>query len=132
MVGKPLVASGLVFVSTYLPQLRKQNTNGTFQDVDPCISEGQGFLYAFDYGCRTFAQGFKVFNDALAVALNGDASKAPSAQERLGDRLSLGSGVPSPPVLDSSGTQVVVQSGGKLTRIKVSAPPDETRGWKIR
>ncbi len=131
VVGKPLVASGLVFVSTYLPQLRKV-TGSTLEDVDPCVSEGQGFLYAFDYGCRTFPAGFKVFSDSLSVALGGSDSAATSGQERQGDRLSLGSGVPSPPVLDSSGTQVVVQSGGKLTRIGVKAPPDETKGWKIR
>lgn len=134
VVGKPLVASGLVFVSTYLPQLRKENAAGGFDDVDPCVSEGQGFLYVFDYSCKLLPEGFKVVDDSMAVALNYGGAEAgvPSTMDRPADRISLGSGVPSAPVIGGDGTQVVVQSGGKLTRVKVNAPPDETKGWKIR
>ncbi|MEW6141118.1 MAG: PilC/PilY family type IV pilus protein [Thermodesulfobacteriota bacterium] len=120
VVGKPLIAGGLVFLTTFVPP------------NDPCGYTGQGFLYAFDVNCVPILDPNAIFigggTAVGAVTSSGDTAAS-------GIRYSLGSGVPSKPVLDSRGENIIVQmSDGTLKRVKVDLPvnPISVKGWRVR
>lgn len=120
VVGKPLIAGGLVFLTTFVPP------------SDPCGYTGEGFLYFFDVNCDTLVDPSKVIpgSSGTAVGAVTGSGTAPG-----GVRVSLGSGVPSKPVLDSRGENVIIQmSDGTLKRIPVELPlkPIASKGWRAR
>lgn len=103
-VSKPLIAWGTVFITSYVPA------------YDPCTAMGTGYLYIFDYSCTPFPEGWTPLRDAAFVP---DEMRTPD-NSLVGLRLSLGSGPPSDPVLDSGGNYVFVQMGtAEIIRIGV-------------
>ncbi|MCA1959161.1 MAG: hypothetical protein LDL33_00085, partial [Desulfomonile sp.] len=104
LVSKPLIASETLFVTSYVPA------------YDPCTAMGTGYLYIFDYACRPFPKDWSPLNDTAFVP---DEMRT-SDNTLYGLRLSLGSGPPSDPVLDSAGHYVYVQMGtAEIVRIGV-------------
>ena len=59
VIGKPLIAGGLVFFTSFTPT----NTAST----DACQAGGTGYLYAFDYQCGAFPQGFLPIQDHTVI-----------------------------------------------------------------
>jgi type IV pilus assembly protein PilY1 len=109
VIGKPLIAGGVVFFTSFKPV-----TN------DPCNAGGEGYLYAFNYLCQPFAPGFNPIQDR---SLGVETFSGLTGQEGSisGARVTLGAGVPSQPVLDSSGKFVIVQtSNAELFRVSVA------------
>jgi type IV pilus assembly protein PilY1 len=120
VIGKPLIAGGVVFFTSFKPV-----TN------DPCNAGGEGYLYAFDYMCRPFPPGFNPIQDN---SLGVETFPGPTGQSDVisGARANLGAGVPSQPVLDSSGKFVIVQtSNAELFRVAVGLEErmQQIRGW---
>lgn len=122
VTNKGLIAGGLFFVTSYVP------------NADPCKYLGSGYLYILDYACQAFPEGFDPLNDprftAVYFLVPGDSSDPPA---KYGLRLSLGQGLPSNPVLDSSGEHVIIQmSTGEILRIgvKLLEDPVNLRGWR--
>jgi type IV pilus assembly protein PilY1 len=124
VIDRPLIAGGLVFFSTALPA-----------KGDPCdVSEGTGNLYVFGYACRPFPDGFVV------VRSDGTTTVTPiynSAGEKIGEQVSFPgkTGVPSRPILDSSGKNVLIQkSNSELVKIPVNLIVKTTQvtGWQER
>jgi type IV pilus assembly protein PilY1 len=123
VTNKGLIAGGLFFVTTYVP------------NADPCKYLGAGYLYILDYACQPFPKGFNPLNDPrftpvyFFVQGGGGSDPAP----KYGLRLGLGQGLPSNPVLDSSGEHVIIQmSTGEILRIGVNLleDPINLRGWR--
>jgi type IV pilus assembly protein PilY1 len=116
-----LIAGGLIFVSTYVPP------------ADPCVALGNGYLYIFPYQCGPFfEEQFNPVNDSTVswVFLSQGSGEN---EQHYGVRISLGRGMPSAPVLDSSGEHVIVQlSDADLLRIGVNLDfkKVQVRGWK--
>jgi type IV pilus assembly protein PilY1 len=121
VVGKPLIAGGLVFVTTYVPP------------SDPCGYTGEGYLYLFDVNCTPLVNPQKFIPGTAGTAVGAVTSSGGVAPG--GVRVDLGSGIPSKPVLDSRGENVIIQmSDGTLKRFKVDLPlkPIASRGWRAR
>jgi len=129
IIGKPVIAGGVVYVTTFVP-----TTN------DPCQSGGSGYLYAFDYQCRPI---FRVPPEGTRLI----AFRGGEPGFMYGARMSLGVGVPSQPVLDSTGKFIIVQtSQAEITRVELGPggpdggsgmpPPGEKmiqiKGWTER
>jgi type IV pilus assembly protein PilY1 len=125
VINKPLIAGGVVFFTTFKPMA---------QSEDPCKAGGVGYLYAFDYMCDSFAAGFNPIVDmgddmVTFVSSNRDADNP----QIYGARVQLGLGVPSQPVLDSSGKYLIVQrSTAEIDRkeVNLQTPPVELKGWR--
>lgn len=121
VIGKPLIAGGVIFVTTYVPP------------SDPCGYTGQAYLYVFGVDCVPLTEPGSIVPTGGGTAVgptNGGGGTAPA-----GVRVGLGSGVPSKPVLDSRGENVIIQmSDGTLKRIGVNLPqkPLRVRGWRAR
>jgi hypothetical protein len=112
-VGKPLIAGGYVWVTSFVPS------------SSPCDFTGNGYLYVFDYQCGQISgdtnplphTSLTVSSGGLAVAQLGNFSPGASYGAL---QMSLGTGMPSKPVLDSQGQNVVIQlSDGTLQRFPV-------------
>ncbi len=125
VIDRPLIAGGLMFFSTAIPP----------EDKNPCdVAQGTGNLYVFDYGCRPFPEGFNV------VPPDGTLTVVPifnAAGEKIGEKVSFPGkvGVPSRPILDSSGNNVLIQkSNSELVKIPVNLIVDTTQvtGWRER
>lgn len=115
VIDSALVAGGLVFVTTFVPS------------EDPCQAGGEGYLYAFDYNCN-----FLEDNPFKRSGLKSEAIEKTDNKAKA-YRVQLGPGMPSRPVLDSSGKNLLVQeSTGKIHRIKIDLPlkPLYLKGWK--
>ena len=124
VIDRPLIAGGLVFFSTALPA-----------EGDPCdVSEGTGNLYVFGYACRPFPSGFEVVQPdgtTQVTAIMNDAG------EKIGEKITFPgqSGVPSRPILDSSGKNVLIQkSNSELVKVPVNLMVKTTQvtGWQER
>lgn len=124
VVDSALIAGGVVFFTTFVPK------------EDPCAAGGDAYLYAVDYMCRSMPfdpfvkSGFTKVNktpDQLA-----DGEYAPIGNS--GYVLKVGEGMPSRPVMDSSGEHIFIQtSNGVIHRLEVNVPPPvEKSGWKQR
>ncbi len=123
VLDSALVAGGLVFFTTFVPY------------NDPCSNSGMSFIYVQDYLCRPLQEnplersGLTV--DYLAGSQWQDAGSEQSATVYRG-RLKT-SQIPSRPVLDSTGENVLVQTGdAKIHKIPVKLPeePNYLKGWK--
>ncbi len=126
VINKPLIAGGVVFFTTFIPIAK---------DTDQCSAGGNGYLYAFDYMCGVFPPGFNPIAElgTNIITMPGGSGTSGSSPPIYGARVDLGAGVPSQPVLDSSGKFLIVQSSvGSLQRVKVNllTPPSLVKGWK--
>ena len=124
VIGKPLIAGGIVFFTTFTPTV----TTG----ADVCQAGGTGYLYAFDYECKPWPVGFLPIQDPTLIAEQYQVTVSGQTQT-YGVRLNLGSGVPSQPVLDPGGNQVFVQfSTAKMgvVRVNLLDPTNQIQGWR--
>lgn len=139
-----LVAGGYVFFTTFMP------------DSSPCVPGGVGRLYVLDYMCRPLQNNYVLTQPAnvdtgsnstyghlryynpMTAAGAGPGSWArgnvPSSVGTVGALvMELGSGMPSRPVLDSSGTSIMIQtSDERLLRLTVDIGEDKktkVQGW---
>lgn len=120
VIDRPLVAGGLVFFSTGVPS---QN--------DPCRHRhDSGYIYIFDFECKPFPANF------LAVTSSGTLVVIPlknDADQTIGQRITFPEGIPSRPILDSSGEHVLIQgSTSELVQIPVNLleKPVRVIGWR--
>jgi|GEM_PF-4736873 len=121
VIGKAVISGGLVFFTTFAPE-----------DAD-CSAGGRGWLYVLNYRCQAFEDGlFPV------VAAGGHAvsslTTTGSTPQLFGVKVDLGSGMPSRPVLDSKGENVIIQKSD-ATLIKLGVSTSNTgrvtfQGWK--
>jgi type IV pilus assembly protein PilY1 len=121
IVGKPLIAGGLVFVTSFVPP------------DETCDFSGEGYLYVFDAACIPLEDVTTIIPGASSPALVALGFGSGATRVDYGLRLSLGAGMPSRPVLDSRGENVIIQmSDGTLKRIGVGLPgkPVQVKGWR--
>ena len=113
-----------MFFTTFTPSV----TEG----ADVCQAGGTGYLYVFDFQCQPFPAGFLPIQDTTMISeqyqvtVNGE-------DLTYGVKVNLGSGVPSQPILDPTGTHVIVQeSTAKLQRIGVDLleKMSQIQGWR--
>ncbi len=119
VTNKALIAAGLIFITTYAPP------------TDPCVAQGTGYLYILNYMCGAFPEGLNPVEGAADYAWLGQTSGLGQPQI-FGMQVNLGAGMPSAPVLDSSGQSIIIQmSNADLLRINVDLPVDriKVRGW---
>ena len=124
VINKPLIAGGVVFFTSFVP---------ISSASDVCGVGGSGYLYAFDYMCQAFPLGFNPIPAGTNMVTLPAGSGSSSATPMYGVKVDLGLGVPSQPVLDSTGKYVIVQtSSGQLSRVGVNllTPPANLQGWK--
>jgi Tfp pilus tip-associated adhesin PilY1 len=121
--AKPLIAGGYVFATSFLPS------------SDPCEFTGTGYLYVFSYSCEALSSTVEIVSssDTSGLTVTSLSSTSGSESSITGVQVSLGSGMPSKPVLDSSGKNVIVQmSDGTLLRVPVTlaTKPVQVLGWQ--
>ncbi len=125
VIDSALVAGGYVFFTTFVPK------------TGPCDAGGDAYLYVLDYMCRplTNASGI-ILQGSTSINFYDPKSKswtsgAPSLVGAV--QVALGQGMPSRPVLDSSGTSVFIQtSDARLIRIGVDLGEglkSKVHGW---
>lgn len=123
MTDSALVAGGYVFFTTFVPS------------TDRCTAGGQGYLYVLDYMCNYLSDPYVIGNSTAGIVqqLNKMTNLTGVGTGVGALKLSLGSGMPSRPVLDSSGTSILIQtSDQRLIRIDVKLTPSSQslmRGW---
>jgi len=115
VINQPLVAGELVFFTTYVPQ------------TSTCGTGGVGYVYVVDYMCRPLASDPFRESGLVSTIFYGDNGSDYSAV-----RASLGSGMPSRPVLDSTGEHILIQtSDAEIKRIKIDLKvQDYLKGWQ--
>ena len=131
VVDSALVAGGLVFFTTFVP------------NVQVCNSGGNGFLYVLDYMCRPMDP--QVLQELIDSTGFDEAATAITQKETWNNATykvqdggqafvaKIGPGVPSRPVLDSSGDYIFIQtSDATIHRIGVvlKNPKVSVSGWK--
>jgi type IV pilus assembly protein PilY1 len=122
VVRKALIAGGLVFVTTTTPP----------QSL--CASQGTSNLYVLSYDCGVIPGGKNIFLDASVNAI-GLKTGSTNTYDPRGWKVDLGTGVASNPVLDSSGTHVIIQmSTGDIKNFNVQLPMKvmQPLGWRER
>jgi hypothetical protein len=96
------------------------------------MAGGRGFLYALEYTCSALPDDFNPFNPVdNPIIIRGTGSP----DLPLGAVVDLGSGVPSAPVLDSSGKKLIIQmSDGKIKTVDVNLliKHVQMKGWRER
>jgi len=90
----------LVFFTTYVPT------------DDPCSAGGHGWLYMLDYRCQPLNTGF----NPVFASFGHTVVQLPG----FGAKVDLGSGMPSEPVMDSTGQYIFVQKSD-ATVVKIGA-----------
>ncbi len=108
----------VVFFTTFKPESN-----------DQCKAGGIGYLYVFDYLCRPFPPGFKAIQAGAFEVLPFPTGLT---DQISGARGNIGPGVPSQPILDSTGKFVIVQtSNAELFRIPVNLEErmQQIKGW---
>jgi len=100
VIGDPLVAYGMVFFTTYVPT------------ASACAAGGHGWLYMLDYRCMPLDSGFNPVTNAFGLAV----VHLPG----YGAKVDLGAGMPSEPVMDSTGQYIFVQKSD-ATMVKIGA-----------
>ncbi|MEJ5347418.1 MAG: PilC/PilY family type IV pilus protein [Desulfosoma sp.] len=124
VVDSALIAGGVVFFTSFVPK------------EDPCAAGGDAYLYAVDYMCRPM--NFDPFKNSGFTKVNKTPDQLGEGEyaqiSNTGYVLKLGEGMPSRPVMDSSGEYLFIQtSNGVIHRLKVDLPPPvEKSGWKQR
>jgi len=125
VVDSALVASEMVFFTTFVPDISAA-----------CSAGGNAYLYAVDYLCRNLSM--DPFSDSgLSSSWLGDGGwttgSLTDGQQAKVFRARVGAGMPSRPILDSSGKYLFVQtSDARIHKIKVNLPgnPLQVKGWK--
>lgn len=118
-----LVAGGYVFFTTFFP------------DSDRCSGSGNSSLYVMDYMCRKLANSSVIggANAHLNVGSTSWSSGPAGTNAVAALKIALGRGMASRPVLDSTGTNLLIQtSENKLIRINLDmtdAIRSIIRGW---
>jgi type IV pilus assembly protein PilY1 len=116
-----------VFFTTFVPT------------SEPCAVGGYSYIYVVDYMCGNVNpdpfrnSGFHSQIDLSQLTQGGDYARISQGSQTVGYAAMLGPGMPSRPVLDSSGEYVFIQtSDGRIHRIKVELPirPMELKGWR--
>lgn len=138
VIGRSVVFGGYVFFTTYIPRQQVTTTGCT----TTAAGVGSGFLYVFDYRCRAFSDnpvpdlGSEAGSGNLTT---GGAGGADANLNFYGVKVGLGEGMPSQPVLDSKGENVIIQkSDATLKRIGADTDPDadgkpgDVVGWSER
>lgn len=129
VVDSALVAGGVVLFTTYMPK------------NDLCSAGGDAYLYALDYQCGTLKRnpfsnsGFLMIPNANLNHLDsGQYTALMTGSNLVAYSAKLGTGMPSRPVMDSSGEFVFIQtSDGQIHRMKVNLPRMiQNKGWKQR
>ncbi len=98
--------------------------------TDACQAGGTGYLYAFDYQCGAFPQGFLPIQDHTVIT---EQFGPPGGDVIYGVRVNLGSGVPSQPILDPTGQNIIIQeSTAQLKRVGVNLleKMNQIQGWR--
>ncbi len=117
-----LVAGELVFFTTFVP------------NPESCQAGGDGYIYAMDYRCRPLSNNpFENTSLTYEEIVTGSENKVIGYRVHLNPDNPGEGGIPSKPVLDSTGEHVLVQdSTAKIHRIKVELPknPFYLKGWK--
>ena len=116
VLGQPLVAGELVFFTTYVPQ------------ASTCGTGGVGYVYVADYMCRELK-----FNPFEQSGLTTTVYYSDTAHTHTSAvRADLGGGMPSRPVIDSTGEHILIQtSDAEIKRIKVNIKvKDYYKGWQ--
>jgi len=122
VVRKALIAGGLVFITTTTPPSSQ------------CVSQGTSNLYVLSYDCGVIPGGKNIFLDASVSAI-GLKTGSTNTYDPRGWVVNLGTGVASNPVLDSSGTHVIIQmSSGDIKNFNVQLPMKimQPLGWRER
>ncbi|MCK8602482.1 pilus assembly protein [Desulfoferrobacter suflitae] len=125
VVDSALAAGGMVFFTTFIP-----NTNSV------CTAGGSAYLYAVNYKCLNltvdpFSSSGLSYTWLGSGGWNEDAMT--SSLDAKAVRAYIGPGMPSRPILDSSGNYLFVQtSDARIHRIKIELPenPLQVKGWK--
>ncbi|HBD07101.1 MAG TPA: hypothetical protein DCZ69_02475, partial [Syntrophobacteraceae bacterium] len=124
VIDSALVAGGYVFFTTFVPK------------SDYCSSGGDAYLYVLDYMCRPLTTNPVLEGGGVSLQfLNTQTQSWSSTKGKFvgAVQVSIGSGMPSRPVLDSSGTSVFVQtSDARMVRINVDLGPggrSKVNGW---
>ncbi len=128
VIGKPLIAGGVVFFTTFVPSALSVATSAS------CQAGGTGYLYAFDYCCNEpdcpgWSVGYNPLGDPTAAAVNFQKS---SDGTLYGVQVNLGAGVPSQPVLNSAGNNVIIQMSTaqiKSVGVNLAQPQNQVQGW---
>lgn len=111
VIDSALVAGGYVFFTTFVPS------------TDPCLPGGKAYLYVLDYMCRPLSNIPVTGGSGITVRYRNAQSGAWSTTqpEHVGAvQVSLGDGMPSRPVLDSQGENLLVQtSDARLIKLGV-------------
>lgn len=122
IVRKGLVAGGLLFFTTFIPP------------SGMCDAQGASWLYVMSYDCSQIPAGKNPFTDSTIIVTHLTATSTGVTDPR-GWKVSLGTGVASNPVLDSSGTHVIIQmSTGQIMNLPVNLPQKVLQpvGWRER
>ena len=122
VINKPVIAGGLVIFTTLEPT------------SNPCAGGGYSYIYFFDYGCDPFPPNYDptAFISATDYTILRFHSGDESNKSLIGARVSLGFGIPSQPVLDSTGDNVIIQkSDGTVVKLKANLLEKraQVRGW---
>ena len=121
ITSQALVAGGLVFFTTFKP------------NTSVCGGGGDGYLYVVDYMCRRLSKN-PLRHSGLASEWLGSGgwSNSSFTGPAKAVRTHLGSGMPSRPVLDSTGEHVLIQtSDARIHRIRIELNyKDLLKGWK--
>jgi type IV pilus assembly protein PilY1 len=122
VVRKGLIAGGLLFVTAMTPP------------ENMCESLGKSLLYVLSYDCGIIPGGKNIFLDSSVNAI-GLKTGQTNTYDARGWVVDLGAGVASNPVLDSSGTHVIIQmSTGDIKNFNVDLPLKVVQplGWRER
>jgi type IV pilus assembly protein PilY1 len=121
--ARALIAGGLAFVTTYIP---------ASQSSRDCEDVGSGRLYALDYQCKGLRPNYNPVED-LGLTHNMLSQTLDGTTQNFGVAVDLGAGMPSSPVLDSAGENVIIQlSNAELLRVDVNLTqtPTQLKAWK--
>jgi type IV pilus assembly protein PilY1 len=130
VIDSALVAGGYVFFTTFVPS------------DDVCSSGGNGYLYVLDYKCgalnnpNVIQQGggtINYYNTQTRTWTTTAPTPTTNPNFTGGVRVNLGAGMPSRPVLNSSGTSIFIQtSNARLLRVEVdlgAGGRSKIQGW---
>ncbi len=122
VIGKPLIAGGIVFFTTFKP------TSG-----DACNPGGTAYLYAFDYMCQAFPIGFNPIANVSLCSATFAANPTSSDSPIFGVQVNLGTGIPSQPVIDSTGGFLTIQLSNarfKTVPVNLLEKMSQIQGWQ--
>lgn len=109
VIDSALVAAGYVFFTTFIPS------------ADPCNAGGTATLYVLDYMCRPLRSIPIIRGGALSYRAVGSSTTWTSSKpdQVAVARVDLGAGMPSRPVMDSHGENIIIQtSDTRLVRLE--------------